>query len=55
MAIDKAEASRILRDLKEDRYGVLDRGIEDRVDTIERRQRDIIRLLEVICKGEGVQ
>lgn len=55
MAIDKAEASRVLRNLKEDRYGLLDHGIEDRVDTIERRQRDIVRLLEVICKGEGIQ
>lgn len=32
--LDKAEASRILRDLKEDRCGVLDRGVEDRVDTM---------------------
>jgi hypothetical protein len=53
--LDKAEASRLLRDLKEDRYGMLDRGIEDRADTIERRQRDIVRLLDVLCRGMGVQ
>jgi hypothetical protein len=54
--LDQAKAGQILRALqtKDYSHGESEHGVDDRVDTANRRTDDIVELLEIICRAHGV-